>query len=69
MLNAKPAPLSIGFSDRHSWLSKIIMSDVTDRPNGAGDDRPNGATRRVFFWVSGLVKNSLKDPFCQALFS
>jgi hypothetical protein len=42
---------------------------VTDRPKGAGDDRPNGATRRGCFWVSGVVRNSLKAPFCQAIFS
>jgi len=42
---------------------------VTDRPKGAGHDRPKGATRRGCFWVSGVVKSSLKDPFCQALFS
>jgi len=47
----------------------IEAYSVTDRPKGAGDDRPKGATRRGCFWVSGVVKSSLKDPFCQALFS
>ena len=46
-----------------------FLHAVTDRPKGAGHDRPKGATRRGCFWVSGVVKSSLKDPFCQALFS
>jgi hypothetical protein len=50
--------------------AQLLVSEgfVTDRPKGAGDDRPNGATRRGGFWVSGVAKSSIKDPFGKAFF-